>query len=162
MKFSKLFGSLLFILAMPLVLLADGIKFDHLAERTLLTNQHGHAFFSDADEEFLTASRNLKSSLSNFVCASADGSDIDNDVRHAREHGKADGINRKWRASLNQAKCDGEQSGPDPVSITLPIDRHNFVFDTPSTPVPEPASLVLLGAGLFALVAGFRRKLLDR
>lgn len=162
MKFSGLFGSLLFILAMPLALLADSIKFDNLAEGTLVTNRHGRAFFSDSDEQLLSTARNLKLSFANSVCAFADDADIDNNVRHAREHRKVDRIKPKSRALLNQEKCDAVQSVPDPVSITPPIDQDNFVFDTASTSVPEPASLVLLGAGLFTLVASFRRRLSDR
>lgn len=163
MKFSRLFGSLLFILAMPLALLADDIKFYDLAEGTLVTNQHRHAFSSDSDEQLLTTAQNLKSSLPNFVCTSADGSEIENkNIHHARKHGSVDGIKPQWRARLNHAECDREQSVPDPVSFTPAIDRDNFVFDATSTSVPEPASLLLLGVGLSALVAGFRRRLLDR
>lgn len=160
MKFSKLFVSLLFILAAPLVLLADNIKSDKLSEGKLVTN-HGHeTFFSDSDEHPLNTPHNLESSL-NFACTSEDGSDVDNNVHHVGKHRKVDPIKTKKGALSNHhADCEDEQPVPDPVLFTPPIDRDDSGSDTTSTSVPEPASLLLLGAGLLTLVGGSRRRLL--
>ena len=154
MKFSRLLGSLLLILATPLVLLADGIKFDNLDEGTLVANRFDHrAFSDDSDEHLKSTGKDLWVSLSDSNCAT-----VHNNVRHVNEGRKADEIKIKKNAVLD---CDGEKTLTDPVPLA-PIGKNNVILDPAPTAVPEPASLVLLGAGLLTLAGYSRRRLLGR
>jgi hypothetical protein len=152
MKFSRLLGSLLIILATPLALLADGIKFDNLDEGTLVTNRFEHRIFSDdSDEHLQSTEKNLWASLSDSICAT-----VHNNVLHVSER---DGIKTKKNAKPD---CDGEQALAEPVSLAPRIGQNDVIIDPAPTAVPEPASVVLLGAGLLTLVGYSRRRLLGR
>jgi len=159
MKFSRLFGSLLFILATPLVLLADGIKSDHFADGALDTNRLEHrAFSADSDEHLLTTDRNFEASLSDSNCAT-----VDNDIRRVNEHRKTGRIKIKRNALRDVEDCVAEQTVLQRVPLTPTIDwDDDFTSDTTSKPLPEPASFVLLGAGLLTLIGCSRRRLFSR
>jgi hypothetical protein len=156
MKFSRLFGSLLFVLATPLVLLADGIKSDHSEDGTLDRLEH-RGFSADLDEHLLTT--NHGAFFLDSICAT-----VDNDVRRVSEGRKADRIKIKKNGLRDGDDCGAAQTFLERVPLTPRIDWDDD-FDGTSDPtsktVPEPASVVLLGAGIFTLAIS-RRRLLRR
>lgn len=155
MKFSRLLGYLLIVLALPPVLFADSIKFDNLDEGTLVANRFDHKSLSDDSVEHRQfTEKKLWVSLSDFGCAP-----VHNNVRHVNEGRKADEIKIKKNDRLD---CDGEQTLQTPVSLAPTIGPNDLIIDPAPTAAPEPASLVLLGAGLLSLVGYSRRRLLGR